>query len=172
MNQEELIFKIETLEKEKIELEKIIVDLKKENLYFQSRKTEDKIKIYNDENFNDDNASHIFKNHENIKQDDMFFTDVLFQFYDQTIELLDKSREGTHNDRNIFSEMINLFNEYHDFFSYYISDIRLNFIDKSIEDITNSDLSFQEKVEEYYNKIYYEIFIEFLPLNHSFTPTN
>ena len=164
--------KIETLEKEKIELQRIILELKKENLYFQSKKSPEKIKIYNDGNVSDENSSHIFKNQENIKKDDMFFTDVLYQFYDETVELLDKSREGKQNDRTTFSEMTNLFKEYKEYLSYYISDVRINFIDNIIEEIYNNDYSFKDKIEEYYNKIYYEIFVEFLELNHSFTPTN
>ena len=170
MNHEDLIYKIKTLENEKKILEEKLIELKKENLVLQCKNPE-KIKIYT-ENVPENEGSHLFKNQENIKEDDTFFSDVLYQFYDLTVEQLDTARQGSNDYRKIYQEITNLYHEYRDYFSYYISDVRLSFIDKQIEEIYSNDSTFEEKIEEYYNKIYYEIIVEFLPLDHSFNPTN
>ena len=159
---------LESLEKENLELKQMVIELKKENLLLQKDKPN--IKFF--ENEEEKESSYVFKTQNNIKEDDLYFLDVLFQFYDETIILLDEAREGFGNGRNIFDEMINIYKSFNNYFSYFISDYRLKYIDEQIEKIKTNNSDYHDKIEEYYNKIYYEIIIEFLPLHHSFTPTN
>ena len=91
------------------ELENQILKLKQENLFLQHKinlKNEDiiddlksikkEIKEIKEININDDDdykGGFIYKNQDNISEDDTFFIDLLLAFYDEIIEYVNLGRE-------------------------------------------------------------------------------
>lgn len=166
------------------ELEKIIIKLKQENLYLQKqlnlndediivdlknlKKELKKIKI------NDDTkGGYIFKNQDNIDKNDTFFIDLLIEFYEEIIELVNLGREYNEkgDNKNLEYILYKILDTYQDNqynFRFYICDKRLDYMDKIVSICQNSDMSDIDKIEYFYNKIYYEIFIEFFG-NYSFS---
>ena len=166
------------------ELEKIILQLKKENLYLQNqlskknRDVSDDIKELQKEMQNLNKISiNIFKNNSNEndsnEDDTFFFIDILLCFYDEIIEYVNLGREyDEKNDKKnveyMFYKIVECYKEHKDIMTYYICKKRIDYIDEIIDFCQESKMSSINKIEYFYNKIYYNIFIEFLG-NHSFS---
>jgi len=166
------------------ELEKIILQLKKENLYLQNqlskknRDVSDDIKDLQKEMQNLNKISiNIFKNNSNEndsnEDDTFFFIDILLCFYDEIIEYVNLGREyDEKNDKKnveyMFYKIVECYKEHKDIMTYYICKKRIDYINEIIEFCQESKMSSINKIEYFYNKIYYNIFIEFLG-NHSFS---
>jgi len=166
------------------ELEKIILQLKKENLYLQNqlskknRDVSDDIKELQKEMQNLNKISiNIFKNNSNEndsnEDDTFFFIDILLCFYDEIIEYVNLGREyDEKNDKKnveyMFYKIVECYKEHKDIMTYYICKKRIDYIDEIIDFCQESKMSSINKIEYFYNKIYYNIFIEFLG-NYSFS---
>ena len=166
------------------ELEKIILQLKKENLYLQNqlskknRDVSDDIKELQKEMQNLNKISiNIFKNNSNEndsnEDDTFFFIDILLCFYDEIIEYVNLGREyDEKNDKKnveyMFYKIVECYKEHKDIMTYYICKKRIDYINEIIEFCQESKMSSINKIEYFYNKIYYNIFIEFLG-NYSFS---
>jgi len=167
------------------ELEKIILQLKKENLYLQNqlskknRDVSDDIKELQKEMQNLNKISiNIFKNNSNEndsnEDDTFFFIDILLCFYDEIIEYVNLGREyDEKNDKKnveyMFYKIVECYKEHKDIMTYYICKKRIDYINEIIDFCQESKkMSSINKIEYFYNKIYYNIFIEFLG-NYSFS---
>ena len=170
------------MEEEILVLQKKIQILKEENLYLQrqlSIKNSDVIdqlklikKEINESSY-DEKGGYIFKTHDNIGNEDTFFIDLLLSFYEEVIEYVNLGREykeynDSKNIEYILYKIIESYHENREIMKFYISERRIEYIDRVVEVCRQAEMTDIEKIEYFYNKIYYEIFVEFMG-NYSFS---
>lgn len=170
------------MEEEILVLQKKIQILKEENLYLQrqlSMKDSNvidqlkSIKKEIKESSYDEKGGYVFKTQDNIGVEDTFFIDLLLSFYEEVIEYVNLGREYEEDNDNknieyILYKIIESYQENREIMKFYISERRIEYIDRVVEVCRHSDMTNIEKIEYFYNKIYYEIFVEFMG-NYSFS---
>lgn len=161
------------------ELNEIIRKLKEENIYLQKKlKSNEPVELDEDDydsplEDREGKGNFIFKNQNNCEEDDTFFIDILLMLYDEIISYVELARNyDEKNDVESIEYMLfKIFDCYKNrkkLLRYYICKKRIDHIDEVMEKTVKSTISAIDKVEYFYNKIYYEIFIEFFG-NYSFS---
>lgn len=161
------------------ELNEIIRKLKEENIYLQKKLKSNEPVELDEEDYDspledrDGKGNFIFKNQNNCEENDTFFIDILLMFYEELINFVEIARESDIKDDNenveyMLYKMFECYKNRRKILRYYICKRRISFIDEVMEKTVKSTISTIDKVEYFYNKIYYEIFIEFFG-NYSFS---